>query len=579
MKSTIFDCIKFLCSLHFVNRIYQILRHLSDSIKVFRKASLRCDALFYFSESPVVNGTRSASLSPVSPTEPTSPFSVQKPSSPTRERTSYVEANVVIQPQTKEPEAAPDGIAESPPAALPAEPEETRLDQEPEDDQDPVPVINLKNQIQKLLNNFAGTNDELLNRHQLFDNTRVKLLQAVDNWFNGREKNKARVAVISGPHGMGKTCVAAEICRKNAEHLAGYHFFDRCTPNIGQNNLRSVILSLAHHFCDVFPYYIGTLPGLQKIKEILAHGDVTDIYDTFVFNPLTNPGLKHPDYEPKLIVLDAIDQCDHIYMNNLVEILQTLNENAPKWLHVLITTVNNNELLSKLDHVHAFEMKRSNDNLVDIKRYLKEPLGKYMDRISLDGGLTQLAKKTGGLFLAADMLSKQLGSYPADTTIAMRQVDQMFPSGFSDICKEVFTKYKDELSSMNLGQHRNSAYTIILSILLNIREPIHKNFVIDALGLPVGSDSDSILRGLAPVLCEFEGKVHLSNPALCEWLVHPSIAESCAVDLETGQDKLAELCLLWLQDLLDDNRRLGTNCLKIQITSGSDRSCKTSQQN
>ena len=502
---------------------------------------------FTLAESPVVNGTTSASMSPVSPTSPVTFF-------PAKEPNTYVEAKVVIQSQAS-PEAQSVNGSTASPIPSPSKQELEAYEPEVEEEKHPLPVVNLKNQIQQLLNNFSGTNDELLNRHQLYENTRVKLLQAIDNWFSGNDKNKPIITAISGPAGIGKTCVAAEICRKYAKNLAGYHFFDRCTTNTGQNNLRSVILSLAHHFCDVFPHYVSTLPTIDKIKEILVHGDVTDVYDTFLFNPLTNTALQHPDYGPKIILLDAIDQCDHINIYTFAEILQTLNENAPKWLHVIVTTVNNNQILSKLEHVHTLEMKKSGDNLVDIKRYLKEPLGKYMDRISLDGGLTQLAKKTGGLFISAHILGKQLEEFPPDTKIAMRQVDQMFPTGFSDICKDVFTKYKVSLGNMNIGHNKNIAYNIILSCLLNIREPIHKSFVIDALSLPPNTDVDSILRGLSPVLQDTDGKVHLTNTAINEWLINAKTADDSVVENCTGKEILGELCLKWLKDLIEDDRR------------------------
>ena len=513
----------------------------------------------------MVNGTKSASLSPVTPTSPISFSPAKETEKPNTN--SYVEANVVIQSQTS-PQTLPVNGNSASPVPSPSE-KESVFEPEVVEEKHPLPVLNLKNRIKQLLINFSTINDALINRQHLYENTRVKLMQSVDNWFNGNEKNRPTTTVIIGPSGIGKTCVAAEVCRKYASSLAGYHFFDRCTANPGQNNLRSVILSLAHHFCDVFPHYVSTLPGLEKIKETIAHGDVTDVYDMFLFNPLTSPVLQHPDYQPKLIVLDAIDQVDHINISTFVEILQTLNENAPKWLHVLVTTVNNNQIVGKLDRVNTIEMKKSNDNLLDIKRYLKEPLGKYMDRISLDGGLTQLAKKSGGLFITAHILAKQLQSFPSETKIAMRQIDQMFPTGFSDVCKDVFTKYRDSLGTMNISQSKKTAYNAILSILLNVREPIHKSFVVDALDLPANTDAGQMLEGLSPVLRDEDGKVHLTNTVINEWLVNAKAADDCAVNPSDGKEKLAELCLKWLKDLIeDDNRWVLSKSSSISIILG-----------
>ena len=54
---------------------------------------------------------------------------------------------------------------------------------------------------------------------------------------------------------------------------------------------------------------------------------------------------------------------------------------------------------------------------------------------------------------------------------------------------------------------------------------------------------------------ESEGKVQFTNTAVTEWLINAKTAEDCAVDLDTGKEKLAELCLKWLDDLLDEDRR------------------------
>ena len=470
---------------------------------------------------------------------------------------SHIEAKVVVQSEQSSVTSIQNSIqsAAGSPDHMTPSPTNDITDSESDRETSPVPVVNLKHQIQAQLTDFSAPNDQLLNSHQLYVNTRVKLLQGVENWLCASEKESPNVLLITGPAGIGKTCVASEICRRHAAQLAGYHFFDRCTSNIGHNNLKSVILSLASHFCDVFPHYSSTLPSLEKIQSLVARGDINDIYDNFIFNPLTDPELKHPDNEPRLIVLDAIDQCDNAHRDTLLEILRNLSENSPQWLHVLVTSRNENQILAALDKARIMELKKNNDNMVDIKRFLKEPLGKYMDRISLDGGLTQLAKKCEGLFLTASVLEKQLNTFPSGKKIAMREVDQMFPNGLSQNCSEIFTKYRENLSNMAAIQGHKNAYETIMSILLNIREPIHKDFAVDALDLPSGTSPDPLLSGISSVLYEDEGRVKLCSRAVIDWLLDQNQSKSCSVDVELGQEKLASLSIKWLGDLINEDRR------------------------
>ncbi len=513
---------------------------------------LKTNFIFFFSESPKVQEDTPGSAQPSSPLWNSS-----------LANGSHIEAKVVVQSErptqvsvapaqinSQSASSSPDHVTPSPTNEI-----ADVIDSESDRESSPVPVVNLKHQIQAMLSDFSGPNDQLLNRHQLYVNTRVKLLQGVENWLCASEKESPKVLLITGPAGIGKTCVASEICRRHASQLAGYHFFDRCTANIGHNNLKSVILSLANHFCDVFPQYTSTLPGRDKIESLIARGDINDIYDNFIFKPLTDPELKHLDNEPKLIVLDAIDQCDHAHRDTLLEILQKLSDNSPQWLRVLVTSRNENQILAGLDKAQIMEMKKNNDNMVDIKRFLKEPLGKFMDRISLDGGLTQLAKKCEGLFVTASVLEKQLNTFPPGKKIAMREVDHMFPSGLSQNCTDIFTKYRENLSNMAAIQSHKNSYETIVSILLNIREPIHKEFAVDALDLPSGTSVDSLLSGISSVLYEEEGRVKLCSRAVVDWLLDQNQSKSCCVDVEVGQEKLASLSMKWLGDLIDEDRR------------------------
>ena len=482
---------------------------------------------------------------------------------------SHVNANVIITtperpaPVTNTPPVT--ATAKDPePLPTPSQQEDKFVSEDDEDDggeqgKDIEPVVrkNLRSMVKELLANFKPENDVTLERHQLCPNTRQRITAALEKWLSNECKEEAgsrHVVMVTGPPGIGKTCLMAELCRKHKEHVAGYHFFEYNSSNINHNRLHAVITSLAHGFCDVFPNYVNMLPKLEKLRQAASYGSIPELFDMLIHAPLTSEELEHDPEKQMVIVLDAIDECDLQDREVLLEVISNMHEKCPSWLHCLVTSRTDAKLLQDTECVHRMEMKfNSNDNTSDIKRFFKEPLGRFMDRISLDGGLTQLAKKTEGSFLCAMLLKKRLDILPPDRKIAMREIVPMFPTSLSGVCKEIFSNFLESLSSVVHDGNEKRAYSAILSNIAVAREPLPVDFVLHV--------TDTTTRDPRPILADIEDVLLIENNCVSfchreigDWLLDDERSGTCSIDLVQGREQIATLCLRWLDDIINEGQ-------------------------
>ena len=425
----------------------------------------------------------------------------------------------------------------------------------PEMESEPVVRRNLRRTIKALLYDFSEANKTIMNRHELCQNTRQRIINTVEKWLGGGEEEVPRVGLITGPTGIGKSCLAAELCKRYGEKVAGYHFFEYNNPNLYHNNLRAVVISLAHNFCDVFPNYINMLPKLEKLEHLVSRGDVSELYDSLLYGPLTSQGLEHDPDRHMMIIIDAIDECNLLDREVVLETIKNMNDHGPEWLHLLVTCRNDSRIFPAPDGLYTLEMKyNSNDNIVDIKRYFREPMSRFMDRISLDGGLTQLAKKTEGSFLCATLLKKRLDAMPPGKKIAMREIVPMFQSSLSGVCREMFTNLSDTLSTVVRDGNYQRAYTSVLSALVVAKEPLSTDFIGDVLRSNV-QDISSVLSDIMDVLLVENNRITFCHKAIGEWLLDDHASGNCGVELVAARDQMASLCLQWLGDITQEEHQ------------------------
>jgi len=99
---------------------------------------------------------------------------------------------------------------------------------------------------------FKGDIEYLVGRYQ--EGTREWVFSEVENWLHDRNSQN-RVMVISSNAGMGKSVIAAVICKRMQEagRLSGSHFCQH--NNARYRNPQLMLQSLACHLCHALPEY------------------------------------------------------------------------------------------------------------------------------------------------------------------------------------------------------------------------------------------------------------------------------------------------------------------------------------
>ncbi|CAD5125827.1 DgyrCDS14030 [Dimorphilus gyrociliatus] len=384
-----------------------------------------------------------------------------------------------------------------------------------------------KHEIQTRLRSLATFCEPLQCRAVLTPNTRVTTLKNIDKWLTfGPEQ----VFVLHGERGTGKTSVLSEMCRrKNAKAT---HFFHWCAPNLDHNEVCYVLRSFAHQLCDAVPDFVSRLPEFDDVEQILACADVNELLQKLLIEPLNESVTT-----PLLLLIDAIDQCsDACTMSQLVG---QLAANSSRFIKVLVSCKGQHtaSLIEQCGAtVKSEELPSSGKEvLADMKKIFCDQLSPFMDKISLDGGLTTLANKANGNMLYARIVNCALRRLdPECTKLEVRDVQTMFPDGLQALLANTFNGIRCGVSVKEYEQ--------MIAPLALALEPISSAYI-----QHVQTAFDDPLEALLDVIIEEkgenEGKISLCGLAVAEWLL--DVEGECAVHVDNAQSHVAELCAKW----------------------------------
>ena len=172
--------------------------------------------------------------------------------------------------------------------------------------------------LQKLAKSeFRGDIEYHLQRFQ--DGTREWVFDRVQNWLNDRSSQN-RVMVISGNAGMGKSVIAAVICKRmqQAGRLSGSHFCQY--NNVRYCKPQLMIQSLACHLSHALPEYKRAL-GEQLSRNLgtdLNNMGVEELFALLFKEPLSavgDPGRN------MLMVIDGLDESEYQGRSELLNVI------------------------------------------------------------------------------------------------------------------------------------------------------------------------------------------------------------------------------------------------------------------
>ena len=373
------------------------------------------------------------------------------------------------------------------------------------------------------------------------EGTREWVFQQVLNWFND-VTSKNRVFVITGLAGMGKSLIAAAICKRFAEHVGASHFFQY--NNDQYNNPKFFLQSLAWHLCKALPTYnkalVEKLSG--KLGKSLNDKNIEGLFSTLFKEPLCDtedPG-KHI-----MVVLDAVDESEYNGRQDFANLIAHHLHKLPSYIRFVITTRPVQNLLNTFVKLNPLYITPDDErNLSDLKLVLSK---KIQSPVSADF-IDTLATKSQGLMLYAFFLTEiHQGDY------SMFEIDSL-PKGIEDYYENYFQRLECEFKTSL--QISDDAFLSILSALAIAKESLPEAFAAAVFGFEHGVEAKrkttTAINALSSLLViHKDNSLSFIHKSVKDWLVdHPR--HNFTVDVPYGHKILFELCVKKLNDLKEN---------------------------
>ncbi|OQE10072.1 hypothetical protein PENFLA_c096G05144 [Penicillium flavigenum] len=176
------------------------------------------------------------------------------------------------------------------------------------------------------------------NEAQCLQGTRTELLQKITDWALSLSHEKC-IFWLKGMAGTGKSTISRTVARslKDTNHLGASFFFKRGEGDTG--NARKFFPTLTRQLIFRIP---GLRAGVQKAFDKdpeIATKSLKEQFEQLLLQPLLN--LNQPDRHPKtaVIVIDALDECDHDQdIRTIIRLLPVLQRAKAIRLRIFLTS-------------------------------------------------------------------------------------------------------------------------------------------------------------------------------------------------------------------------------------------------
>ena len=368
------------------------------------------------------------------------------------------------------------------------------------------------------------------------EGTREWVFEQFFIWFND-ETSKNRAFVISGLAGMGKSVIAAAICKRFAEHVGASHFFQY--NNSQYNNSNILLQSLAWQLCQVVPAYKEAL--IQKLScnlgQSLNNANIEGLFSILFKEPFS--GIADPG-KRILIVLDAVDESEYHGRHELANLISNHLHTLPSYIRFLITTRPEKNLIDKFKQLNPLYIEPNDErNLFDLKLVLQERISEASARAA--DLIDNLAEKSDGLMLYAFFLSE---IYNEESS--MFTIDNL-PQGIGEYYERYFRRLERELDLLKISEDKFSS---LLSALAVAKEPLPEAFLVTLLGL---DDSRRTMQKVRKAISSLfvineDNCISFFHKSVRDWLVDSS-EHDYFVDVQDGHKSLFDQCVIRLNKL------------------------------
>ena len=169
----------------------------------------------------------------------------------------------------------------------------------------------------------------------------------------------------------------------------------------------------------------------------------------------------------QIILIDALDECDHDGKNDLLSCIRDHFLELPSWIGFFMTTRPEVNIITALSKFHPEPLVADSEkNMKDICLFLRGSLVRCLSEEELDEGVELLGKKSKGVFIYARYAVEKLN--PQDTA----SLDDLrnFPDGITGFYDIQFKRILGE-NYESIGA-KTPTWRIIEAVMA-AREPLH----------------------------------------------------------------------------------------------------------
>ena len=409
---------------------------------------------------------------------------------------------------------------------------------------------------------FRGDIEYYLQRFQ--EGTREWVFDRVQNWLDNRSSQN-RVMVISGNAGMGKSVIAAVVCKRmqEASRLLGSHFCQY--NNVRYSKPQLMIQSLACHLSHTLPGYKQALEKQlsRNLGTELNNMGVEELFALLFKEPLVavvDPGIN------MLMVIDGLDESEYQGRNELLDVIAIQFCKLPNWIRFLVTTRPASTIVEKLRELKPLQLQSDDEkNLEDIRKFFQMGLQHVIKPDIFDEFLDKLVLQSEGLMLYAHFLILSISRNVS--VLIENDLKSSLPTDISSVYHLYFKRLETELKK-NL-EIKEEHFLNLLSAITASREPLPVGFVSRVLAPSTYSPlaKRTVQRALGSVSALLpirDDCLHVIHKSVRDWLTDSSCygEHEFIMDEIEGHRILAGLCA----EELDDVKRKGVNNVKLTAT-------------
>ena len=368
--------------------------------------------------------------------------------------------------------------------------------------------------------------------------TREWAFNDFDNWVLNEPDSK--FCVLSSGAGMGKTGIMSMLVRNRQNYVIAHHF---CRHDDNRKrNPKHILCSLAYQIASKIPLYQEELENLGNTRaELYNIYNVTSLFDKLLREPLSK--VKNPFETRQIILIDALDECEHDGENDFLKTIRDNFKNLPSWLGVFLTTRPEMGIMKKLKAFQPIPLVADSEkNMYDICLYIKDTLKNLLaGEDEVNEGSKILAAKSNGVFIYARYAVEKIN--PQDTT-TIEDLKQ-FPDGI-----EAFYESQFERLLGGTDFEPNSLLWSIIESVVAAEEPLHIKSLDELLNITNKRDRKRAVAKLSSLFPVRDHRLHVFHKSVKDWLVDEEReGEPFFVNLQPAHKRLGERCLTILKDV------------------------------